>query len=70
MEKFAILDATKIVAQHFVQFKEKMIEKIGKIYEKVRYYGNYKVVKVILTKNTTLQRMEPLSPIECNCIRN
>jgi hypothetical protein len=27
-------------------------------------------VKVILTKNTTLQRIEQLSPIECNYIRN
>jgi hypothetical protein len=29
-----------------------------------------KVVKVTLTKNTTLQRTEQLSLIEYNCIRN
>jgi hypothetical protein len=29
-----------------------------------------KVVKVILTKNTTLQRIEQLNSIECNYIRN
>jgi hypothetical protein len=30
----------------------------------------YKVVKVTLTKNTTLQKMEQLNLIECNYIRN
>jgi hypothetical protein len=30
----------------------------------------YKVAKVILTKNTTLQRIEQLSLIKCNYIRN
>jgi hypothetical protein len=29
-----------------------------------------KIVKVTLTKNTTLQRIEQLSLIKCNCIRN
>jgi hypothetical protein len=29
-----------------------------------------KVVKVILIKNTILQRIEQLNPIECNYIRN
>jgi hypothetical protein len=29
-----------------------------------------KIMKVILTKNTTLQRMEQLNLIECNYIRN
>jgi hypothetical protein len=34
------------------------------------FFTNCKAVKVLLTKNTTLQRMKQLSPIKCNCIRN
>jgi hypothetical protein len=33
-------------------------------------FDKYKVVKVILIKNTILQRIEQLNSIECNYIRN
>jgi regulator of replication initiation timing len=50
-------------------------EKIGESKNNIgrvaaKYNELCKVVKVTLTKNTTLQRMEQLSPIECNYIRN
>jgi hypothetical protein len=34
------------------------------------YQNSCKIMKVTLTKNTTLQRMKQLSSIGCNYIRN
>jgi hypothetical protein len=50
-----------------IQFKENIVTFLIKI-QKLFYFC--KVVKVILTKNTTLQKMEQLSLKGCNCIRN
>jgi hypothetical protein len=55
---------------NFVNYIEFTLKNREKNEKKWKLYYDCKVVKVTLTKNTTLQKIEQLSSIKCNCMGN